>query len=148
MAAARRAALHLRDLGQRPRRHGQERVEDAIEARVAMLRDEATSEKRMAVARGRVHAELVFDVETTEDAAHQLAFYAGLNALGSFLAMPQAIDRTTAEQVQDIAVRYLQPHQRTIGWYHAGKPVTIAQIASPRQRRTRSPRRRRPCPRV
>ena len=104
-------------------------IEDAIEARVAILRDEATSEKRMAVARGRVHAELVFDVETTEDAAHQLAFYAGLNALGPFLALPQAIDGTTAEQVQDIAVRYLQPHQRTIGWYHAGKPVTIAQIA-------------------
>ena len=104
-------------------------IEDVIEARVAMLRDETTSEKRMTVARGRVHAELVFDVETTEDAAHQLAFYAGLDALGPFLALPQAIDGATAEQVQDIAVRYLQPHQRTIGWYHAGKPVTIAQIA-------------------
>ena len=104
-------------------------IEDAIEARVAILRDGATSEKRMAVARARVHAELVFDVETTEDAAHQLAFYAGLNALGPFLALPRAVDATTAEQVQDIAVRYLQPHQRTIGWYHAGKPVTIAQIA-------------------
>jgi zinc protease len=104
-------------------------IEGEIEARVAILRDEATSEKRMAVARERMHAELVFDVETTEDAAHQLAFYAGLNALGPFLALPDGIDATTAEQVQDIAVRYLQPHQRTIGWYHAGKPLAVAQIA-------------------
>jgi zinc protease len=107
-------------------------IEEAIEARIAVLRDEALSEKRVDVARERVLSDFVFDVETTEDAAHQLAFYAGLDALGSFLTWPDAIARTTPEQVRDVAARYLQPLSRTIAWYHAGKTPTVAAIeASP-----------------
>ena len=59
-----------------------------------VLRDEAVSERRVDVARQRVLSDLVFDVETTEDAARQLAFYAGLDALGSFLGWPDAIARS------------------------------------------------------
>jgi zinc protease len=103
-------------------------LEEAIEARIAVLREEAMSERRVQVARERVLAELVFDVETTEDAAHQLAYYAGLNALGAFLGWPHALAQVTPEQVRATAARYLQPHQRTTGWYRAGPPLAPADM--------------------
>ena len=40
--------------------------------------------------------------------------------------------RVTPEQVRDVATRYLQPRERTVGWYHAGKAPQVAAIeASP-----------------
>jgi zinc protease len=103
-------------------------LEEEIEARIAVLRDEAMSDKRVDVARRRVLSELVFDVETTEDAAHQLAFYSGLNALGAFLRLPEAIGQVRPEQIREVAARYLQAHQRTVAWYRAGPPLAAAPI--------------------
>lgn len=103
-------------------------LEEEIEARIAALRDEPMSERRVEVARERVLAELVFDVETTEDAAHELAFYSGLNALRVYLSWPERIARTTPEEIREVAARYLGPHQRTIGWYRAGPAPQVAAI--------------------
>ena len=37
--------------------------------------------------------ELVYDVQTTEDAAHQLAYFEGLHALDTLLTLPQRVAR-------------------------------------------------------
>ena len=65
----------------RPRGAEPADTEAAVERAVAALRDREVTPATLAAAQARVLEELVFDVETTEDAAHELAFFAGLNAL-------------------------------------------------------------------
>jgi zinc protease len=95
-------------------------VEDAISKRIARVRAEPPGEAALADAIARVRDELVYDVETTEDAAHQLAFFAGLGALDVLLELPARVGAVTAEGVQRAARRWLKPERRTIGWYVPG----------------------------
>jgi len=60
------------------------------------------------------------DVLTTEDAAHQLAFFEGIGALDALLAMPQLIQSVTIADLQRIAREYLSPNRATIGWMVPG----------------------------
>ena len=69
--------------------------------------------------------ELTFDLQTTEDAAHQLAYFDGLGALEVLLGLEDAIEAVTPGDIQRVASRYLQPHQRTIGWSLPGKTPTV-----------------------
>ncbi len=74
--------------------------------------------------------ELTFDVESTEDAAHQLAFFEGLHALDVLLALPDRVATVTTADVQRVAQTYLQPAQRTIAWLVPRPP---AERVSPAQ---------------
>jgi predicted Zn-dependent peptidase len=60
---------------------------------------------------------LVFDIETTEDAAHQMAYFEGIGAFPVLRELPELLRAVSASKVQAAARKYLQPHQRTIGWY-------------------------------
>lgn len=107
------------------------KIEDSIEKVIAAIRDNPVSDQELARARKQLTEELVYDIETTEDAAHQMAFFEGIGAFPVLQSLPQRISVVTPEQVQAAARRYLQPTQRTIGWYLAGKrpetaPVTTA----------------------
>ena len=92
-------------------------VEDEIENRIAMARMRPVNKATLATAISKTLDELVFDVETTEDAAHQLAFFEGLHALDKFLALPQRISAVTADDVLHVAQTWLKPERRTIAWY-------------------------------
>ena len=92
-------------------------LEQAVEERIATLRDRAPGRDVLAAAIADVVGELVFDVETTEDAAHQLAFFSGLQALDVLLELPQRVSIVTAADVQRVAQTYLLPERRTIGWH-------------------------------
>ena len=97
-------------------------LEVRLEAAIAPLRDAGPTADEVRAARRRLADELVFDVETTEDAAHQLAYFAGLDALDALFALPAAIAAVTPDDVRRAARRHLQPYQRTIGWILAGPP--------------------------
>lgn len=97
-------------------------IEAAIERQIAGLRDTDISATELAAARARVLAELVFDIETTEDAAHQLAFFAGLDALEVLRRLPDALAQVTPSAIRSVAQRYLQASQRTVGWFMPGPP--------------------------
>jgi len=108
-----------------------------LEARLAeavgSLLERPPTDRELAAARQRLLDELVFDVETTEDAAHQLAYFAGLDALDELLALPNRLAEVSQADVVRVAGRYLRPHQRTIGWYLAGavlEPVPVPLEAS------------------
>jgi len=73
-------------------------------------------------ARQRVRRSLIFDVQTTEDAAHQLAFFSGLDALDVLLQLPQALDGVGAADVRHVLERYLGDRQRNIAWYGPSAP--------------------------
>ena len=94
----------------------QEDIETSIESIVQSLRAEPVSALSLALAKQRLLRELVFDIETNEDAAHQLGYFASLDALDVFLAIESRIREVAAEDVQRVAKKYLQPGQRTIGW--------------------------------
>jgi len=68
-------------------------------------------------AREAVARELVFDVQTTEDAAHQLAFFGGMDALAVLNGLPAAVQAVQAADVKRVLDSWLQPLQQTIGWY-------------------------------
>ncbi|MEX2494576.1 MAG: insulinase family protein [Woeseia sp.] len=108
-------------------------LEQAIESRIANLRDNVP-EDAVAAAIGSVLDELVYDVETTEDAAHQLAFFDGLNALERLLELPRRVEAVTATDVQRVARRWLLPQRRTIGWHVPGEDRAEAQALVERPR--------------
>ena len=95
-------------------------AEQAIEARIAPLRKLPPERTRLNDAIEAVLDELVYDVQTTEDAAHQLAFFEGLHALDTLLTLPQRVARVTADDVSRVARTYLKPDLRTIAWYRPG----------------------------
>ncbi|MGB5159814.1 MAG: insulinase family protein [Thermoanaerobaculia bacterium] len=108
-----------------------EETEARIEAALAGVRDRPIEPEELEAAKKHLLRELVFDVETTEDAAHQLAFFAGLDGLDVLLDLPARIAAVTAEDIQRVALTYLRPEQRTIGWYLAGRAVEPAEPRDP-----------------
>lgn len=108
-------------------------LERNIAGRLAILRNQPVSERRIADAKAAVTRAIAEDVLTTEDAAHQLAFFEGIGALDTLLAMPRHIAAVTAADLQRVARTYLSPGQMTAGWMVPGQPVTArAGAAVPR----------------
>lgn len=107
-------------------------IEDAIEKQMARLRDQPAEAGEIDTARKQLLTELVFDVETTENATHQMAFFEGIGAFDVLQRLPGLVASVTAADVQRVAQTYLQPYQRTIGWYLPdGKPVSLLQLPAP-----------------
>lgn len=111
-------------------------VVQSVENRVATLRREPPTDDVLAAAIDDVGDDLVFDVQTTEDAAHQLAFFAGMGAAELLTTLPARVQSVTAADVQRAARRYLLPQHRTIGWHlprirEPGAPVASATGAAP-----------------
>ena len=100
-------------------------LEQGLEQRVASLRSSQVSPQALSAAVAQLKRELTFDLQTTEDAAHQLAYFDGLGALEVLLGLEDAIETVTPGDIQRVASRYLQPHQRTIGWSLPGKTPTV-----------------------
>ncbi len=92
-------------------------VVQAVENRVAMSRREPPTDDALAGAIDDVLADLDFDIQSTEDAAHQLAFYAGLGATDVLGTLPGRVQGVTAADVQRAALTYLLPQRRTIAWH-------------------------------
>ncbi len=119
-----------------------EDLETSVEAGIERLRVQFQPGSEDAVelldhARERVFRELTFDVQTTEDAAHQLAYFAGLGALEQLIQIPEALERVSVEDIVGILDSYLASGQRTIGWYlpstgeTAGQPRAVSAHTPP-----------------
>jgi predicted Zn-dependent peptidase len=96
-------------------------LERDIHRRLAGLRGRPISSPRLAEANATVTRALSEDVQTTEDAAHQLAFFEGIGALDGLLDMPRHIAAVTAADVQRVARVYLVSERLTVGWMVPGK---------------------------
>lgn len=95
-------------------------LEARLERAIATARDSPPTEAELGRARRQLLDELIFDVETTEDAAHQLAYFEGLGGLQVLLDLPRRVAAVTADEVHRVAMSYLGPKQRTIGWHRTG----------------------------
>ena len=98
-------------------------LELAIEQRLSRARNEEPGSDVLAAAIADVHDQLTYDVETTEDAAHQLAFFDGLGALDTLLELPQRVAMVTAADVRRVARTWLLPERRSIGWHVPGSEI-------------------------
>ena len=99
-------------------------LEREIASRVARLRELPVHEGRLASAKKAVERILSEDILTTEDAAHQLAFFEGIGALDALLDIPQRVRAVTASELQRVARTYLAPDKLTAGWIVPGDPST------------------------
>ena len=97
-------------------------LEREIDRRITTLRDQPISETRISEAKAAVIRAIREDVLTTEDAAHQLAFFEGIGAFDPFLEMPRQVASVSAADIQRVARNYLAPNRRTIGWMSPGEP--------------------------
>jgi len=98
-------------------------LELEIGARIARVRAETPSPARLASARHALAEQLLFDVETTEDAAHQLGFFEGIGAFDALLDLPRRVAAVSGEDVLRVARAYLAPEQRTVGWLVPGPAI-------------------------
>lgn len=98
--------------------------EREVSRRIAGLLDQAVIQPRLEQAKAAVVRELSNDVQTTQEAAHQLAFFEGIGALDALLGMPQRIRAVAASDVQRVARTYLRLDQSTIGWMVPGATRT------------------------
>ncbi len=124
--------------GSIPAEADEKAVENAIETAIADLGMQFNTRNednvtRLDIARQRVLRELTFDVQTTEDAAHQLAFFAGLDALDVLTGLPETLQQVGTQDIQRIIERWLGSEKRTIGWYVPGEKAELADLpaASP-----------------
>ena len=92
-------------------------IEQEIEKRIVSLRRRAVSDKRLSIAINDVLEQLVFDVETTEEAAHQLAYFEGLGALETLLELPDRVASVTPREIKNVLSRYLLAERRSIAWH-------------------------------
>lgn len=104
----------------------QERVNDAFQ----QVREGQISDAVLQRSKQRVLEELVYDLGSHEEAAHQLAFFEGLNALDQWLALPQTVAQISNEDLIDLANRRLQPWQQTGGWYRADEMPAVTEVVS------------------
>ncbi|HEY4071088.1 MAG TPA: insulinase family protein [Sphingomicrobium sp.] len=95
-------------------------LERDLEQRIAKLAEGQTIAPRLGAAKSAVAREIAEDVQTTEDAAHQLAFFEGVGALDVLLGMPQRVKAVTAADVQRVARTYLRTDSSTFGWMVPG----------------------------
>ena len=103
--------------GRAPDGVSEDAVMQAVEARVAMLRRKPPTDDALAAAIDDVLEDLDFDIRTTEDAAHQLAFYAGMGATNVLRTLPGRVQGVSAADVHRAALTYLLPQRRTIAWH-------------------------------
>ena len=96
-------------------------LERDIDRRIATLRDQHMSNPRLDIAKLKVTRALAEDVQTTEDAAHQLAFFEGVGAFDQLLNMPRLVAAVTAADIQRVARSYLVSDRLTVGWTVPGK---------------------------
>jgi predicted Zn-dependent peptidase len=107
-------------------------VANAVDQLMASAgRNDAAAQHALAAAQERVLRALRFDVLTTEDAAHQLAFFGGMNALPELFGLPEAVLAVRLEDVRRIAAERLGPARRSIGWLVPATDAATAAAASP-----------------
>jgi zinc protease len=103
-------------------------LERGLERRLERMRSTDPTPQQLAAATSAVAAQLGEDIESTEDAAHQLAYFEGIGALDALLDLPNRVAAVTPGDVRRVAAAYLTPRQRTFGWYIPGPSDATANL--------------------
>lgn len=94
-----------------------EEVEAALEAQIARLQNELVSEAELNKAKKQARAAFAYSNEGVNGQAFYLAYSENIGSYSLFLDYPQRLQAITAEDIQEVARKYLQPSNRTVGWF-------------------------------
>ena len=98
-------------------RHAEE-AEDVLFSEIARLQNEGITEAELNRARKQAKAAFAYSTESVTEQAYWLAQSFVLEDEDWFTAHVDRLTQVTADDVQDVAVRYLVPKQRVVGILH------------------------------
>jgi len=106
--------------GSTPSDRDESKIETAIQRAFDKIAKTAPSASALDAAKRKLSDALAFDVDTTEEAAHQLAYFASIGAFDPLLTLESAVGNVTGEDIRAVAAKYLRRDQRTIAWLEPG----------------------------
>jgi zinc protease len=97
--------------------HSLAEFETALDAEVVRLHQELVSEDELARVRKQVRAQFAYTLERVSSQAQWLGLMEMLGDWRRFDTFVDHLSTVTAEEVQRVAQKYLQPTNRTVGWF-------------------------------
>ncbi|MBN1217897.1 MAG: insulinase family protein [Anaerolineae bacterium] len=97
--------------------HSLEEFETALDAEISRLHQEPVSEDELARVRKQVQAQFAYTLERVSNQAQWLGLMEMLGDWRRFDAFVDNLSAVTAADVQRVAQKYLQPANRTMGWF-------------------------------
>ena len=92
-------------------------VEAATRRELDDLRQRGIDEEELAKAKSQLRARLVFENDSVTNIAHQIGYFQTLASVDLYHELPARVAGVTAEQVAEVAQRYLRPSGQTLGWF-------------------------------
>ena len=103
--------------------HTLEEFEQALDLEIDRLLQEPVSENELAKVRKQTRAQFAYTIERVSSQAQWLGFLEMLGDWRLFDTFADHLSAVTAEQVQQVAQKYLRPTNRTVGWF---QPTNMA----------------------
>lgn len=116
------------------------KFERALDAAIADVQERPISPAELAKAKRQTITQTVFAMDGVSDQGSLLGSYEIVDRWNCLLTMNERTERVTAEEVRDVARKYLTASNRTIGWFVPTKiskelPIPPRPKAGPIQRR-------------
>jgi zinc protease len=88
------------------------------------------TEAELTKVRAQLRARFVYDADSVTDIAHQLGYFATIDSWQAYQALIPRLATVTLDQVNDVARRYLQADNRTVGWFEPEVTSSKFQVQS------------------
>jgi zinc protease len=92
-------------------------VEDVMLIALERVAGGGITDAELTKVRTQLRARFVYDGDSVTDIAHQLGYFATIDSWQAYQQLIPRLATVTLDQVNDAARRYLQPDNRTIGWF-------------------------------
>jgi zinc protease len=92
-------------------------LERAILEEVEKLKMEPPEKRELNRAKNQLLARYVYDSDSVTEQAHQLGFFATVHHYKYALEFPDLVEDVTAQEVMEVARKYMTPENRTVGWF-------------------------------
>lgn len=92
-------------------------VEEVALAEVERLVRDGVTDAEVRKAKGQLRARFVYDGDGVTDIAHQLGYFHTIARWQLYYDLQARLSRVTTDEVTRAAARWMQPDNRTIGWF-------------------------------
>ena len=96
---------------------GLDRLEAAVAGEMDRVARDGITAQELDKARNQLRARLVFDNDSVTNIAHQYGYFETVASVDEFLGLGTRIQQATVGNVSTVAAKYLQPTNRTVGWF-------------------------------
>ncbi len=92
-------------------------IEAALDTEISRLSGELVSQAELEKAKKQARAAFAYSNEGVTGQAFWLAYSEHIESYRLFGEYPERLQAVTAEDIRDVARKYLQPSRRTVGWF-------------------------------